>query len=79
MLLRATASGLALAVMIGFASRVHADVPTPEIIGPITSPGSAFVGGTTSFDLTEVGYEQAEYFIAGTASAYVNTPYPIVP
>lgn len=70
---RHTAAAFVLAAVIGFATAVHADVPSPEITGPITSPGSAFVGGTTSFDLEEVGYEQAEYFIAGTASAYVNT------
>ena len=73
MLRRSTASALALAALIGFAGRVHAQVPSPEITGPITSPGSAFLGGTTSIDLGEVGYEQAEYFVAGAASAYVNT------
>ena len=26
----------------------------------------------TAFDLTEVGYSQAEYFISGTATAYTN-------
>jgi hypothetical protein len=51
----------------------NAQVPSPTIEGPISSPGSAFVGGTTRFDLAEVGYEQAEYFLSGTASAYVNT------
>src|SRR5262245_39066118 len=73
MLLRATAAAIALAVMIGLAGRVRADVPSPEITGPITSPGSAFLGGTTNFDPAEVGYEQHEYFMAGTANAYVNT------
>jgi hypothetical protein len=73
MLHRSSASALALIAAIGVAVRVHAEVPSPTIEGPITSPGSAFVGGTTSFDLAQVGYEQAEYFIAGTASAYVNT------
>ena len=28
--------------------------------------------GTTSFDLSSVGYEQSEYFLSGTASAYTS-------
>jgi hypothetical protein len=55
------------------AASASAQVPSPTVEGPITSPGSAFVGGTTAFDLADVGYEQAEYFISGTANAYVNT------
>ncbi|HWP66820.1 MAG TPA: alpha/beta hydrolase domain-containing protein [Candidatus Limnocylindria bacterium] len=69
--LRAVAALAALAVTL--AVHAGAQVPSPTIEGPITSAGSAFVGGTTAFDLAEVGYEQAEYFISGTASAYVNT------
>ena len=63
---------IALAVMTGFAGIAAAQVASPTIEGPITSPGGAFIASTT-FDLASVGYEQAEYFISGTATAYTNT------
>ena len=49
------------------------NVPTPSAIeGPITSGmGAPFVAGTT-FDLAEVGYQQTEYFLTGTARAFRN-------
>jgi hypothetical protein len=62
------AAALALAVMTGVA---NAQVPSPTI-EEVPSPSGAFVAATT-FDLGSVGYEQAEYFISGTASAYTNT------
>lgn len=46
-------------------------VSTPTIEGPITTGDGPFVSGT-AFDLADVGYEQAEYFISGTARSYVN-------
>jgi hypothetical protein len=58
--------------MIGSTVIAGAQVASPTIEGPITGPGTAFVAATT-FDLAQVGYEQAEYFVSGTASAYVNT------
>jgi hypothetical protein len=63
---------LALALVTGFAGIAAAQASSPTIQGPITSPGGAFIASTT-FDLASVGYEQAEYFISGTASAYTNT------
>jgi hypothetical protein len=49
-----------------------AAAPVPTIEGPVTGgAGQPFVS-TTSFDLAKVGYEQAEYFISGTASAYTS-------
>ena len=66
------AVAVALAVMTGFAGIAAAQVSSPTIEGPITSPGGAFIASTT-FDLASVGYEQAEYFISGTANAYTNT------
>jgi hypothetical protein len=60
------------AVTVALAAGASATVPSPTVEGPITSPGSAFIASTT-FDLAQVGYEQAEYFISGTASAYTNT------
>lgn len=48
------------------------NVPNPTVEGPITTgAGVPFIAGT-SFDLSQVGYTQAEYFVAGTAAAYVN-------
>ena len=43
----------------------------PTVEGPITGPGN-FLIQSTSFDLSTVGYAEAEYFVAGTASAYAN-------
>ena len=41
-----------------------AEVPSPTLEGPVTGGGKPFIASTT-FDLTQVGYEQAEYFISG--------------
>src|SRR5262249_46404409 len=48
----------------------RAQVPSPTIEGPIASPAGAFIGSAGMVDLSQVGYEQQEYFISGTASAY---------
>jgi hypothetical protein len=47
-------------------------VPTPSVEGPITSGNGKIVVQSTSFDLAKVGYEQAEYFISGTAHSYMS-------
>ena len=52
-------------------ARAGAQVPSPTVEGPITSPGGAFLPATT-IDLASVGYREEEYFMSGTASAYVN-------
>jgi hypothetical protein len=45
---------------------------SPLLEGPVTGgTGRPFVAATT-FDLALVGYSQAEYFISGSATAYVN-------
>jgi hypothetical protein len=47
-------------------------VPSPDIEGPVTGgSGAPFIASTT-FDLAQVGYSEAEYFISGTATAYTN-------
>ena len=47
-------------------------VPNPTIEGPVTGGrGSPFVQ-STNFALADVGYEQAEFFLSGTARAYTN-------
>ena len=66
---------LALVMLVcvaAWSAAARAQAPTPTIEGPITGPGKVFLPSTT-FDLATVGYEQAEYFISGTASAYTNT------
>jgi hypothetical protein len=47
-------------------------VASPRIEGPVTGGnGTPFIASTT-FDLAQVGYSEAEYFISGTATAYTN-------
>lgn len=62
---------LALVALLLVAGAASAQVPTPTV-EEVPSPAGAFVAAT-SFDLASVGYEQAEYFISGTATAYTNT------
>jgi len=48
------------------------NVATPEIEGPISGGmGRPFIASTT-LDLAQVGYSEAEYFISGSAAAYTN-------
>jgi hypothetical protein len=47
-------------------------VPTPTVEGPITTGNGNIVVQSSSFDLASVGYEQAEYFISGTARSYTS-------
>lgn len=44
----------------------------PTLEGPITGPGSPFVAGTLGLDLADLGYEESEYFVSGTAVSYTN-------
>lgn len=46
-------------------------VPSPTIEGPITGGEGTPVISSTTFDLSEVGYTQEEFFISGTANAYL--------
>ncbi len=51
---------------------VKASVPSPTIEGPITpSSGISFLGSTL-FSPAEVGYEQSEYLLSGTATSYTS-------
>jgi hypothetical protein len=51
---------------------VPASVPKATVTGPVSGGSGIDLEGTTSFDLSSVGYEQSEYFLAGTASAYTS-------
>jgi Alpha/beta hydrolase domain len=55
------------------ASRVaNESVPAPSVQGPIEpSTGISFLGSTL-FSPSEVGYEQSEFFLSGTATAYTS-------
>ncbi|MFI5397050.1 MAG: alpha/beta hydrolase domain-containing protein [Candidatus Binatia bacterium] len=47
-------------------------VSSPAVEGPVTGGnGTPFIASTT-FDLAAVGYSEAEYFIAGAATAYTD-------
>ncbi len=59
-------------LLVALGVSAHADIPAATLEGPVTGgSGSPFLA-TTSFDLATVGYVQEEFFLAGTASAYVN-------
>lgn len=51
---------------------VLASVPHATVTGPVTGGQGINLIGTTSFNLGTVGYEQNEYFLSGTATAYTS-------
>ena len=53
----------------GATTVAHARQTKATISGPVTTGAGPSVS-TTTFDLGSVGYQQAEYFISGTANAY---------
>jgi hypothetical protein len=53
-----------------------ATVPTPTIIGPITSPGGAFITPPSSLNLADFGWIEQEFFVEGTARAH-SAPVPL--
>lgn len=66
----AAAVNRAAAAVNRAAAAVNRSVPVPKIEGPITPSGGISFIGSTVFPLSEVGYEQSEYFLSGTATAY---------
>ncbi len=52
-------------------SNSSAITPNPVVEGPIA--GTPTLLGTTTFNLADVGYEQSEYFLSGSARSYTNT------
>jgi hypothetical protein len=65
---RHVATALLLSVLARAAS---AAVPVPTVTGPITGPGTPFVA-STFFDVTQLGYVEEEFFLAGTATAFTS-------
>jgi Alpha/beta hydrolase domain len=50
----------------------RATVPTPTVDGPILPTSGISYLGSTTFDPSAVGYEESEFFLSGTATAYKN-------
>ena len=64
--------GLA-AIVVACGSAAPPQLPDdPSVEGPTTGVGGPFVAGTLGINLADVGYEQVEYFISGTAASYTN-------
>ena len=59
-----------LACLALLAASSGATVPTPTVTGPITSPGGAFITPPSGLDLSQFGYVEEEFFVAGTARAH---------
>jgi hypothetical protein len=74
----------ALMLSVGAGAAAQADEASPTVTGPVTGgngvpivfsgqPADRLVGRET-FDLASVGYEQTEFFLSGTASAFAPVP-----
>lgn len=71
--------GLALCVLLwgspaadAGATGAPSSVPVPTVEGPILpTSGISFVGSTL-FPLSQVGYEESEFFLSGTATAFTS-------
>jgi Alpha/beta hydrolase domain len=74
----------ALMLSVGVTAAAHADEASPTVTGPVTGgngvpivfsgqPADRLVGRET-FDLASVGYEQTEFFLSVTASAFAPVP-----
>lgn len=78
--LAASLSGLVAAAFVPAAgpaaaavtSEGNASVPSPTVQGPILPTSGISFLGSTLFPLSQVGYEESEYFISGTATAYTS-------
>lgn len=68
----AVASASAL-LPTGIASAAGAaTAANPTVTGPVTGGNGATTMYSTNFDLAQIGYEQSEYFLSGTASSYAS-------
>jgi hypothetical protein len=71
---------LALATILVVVIAVSAGLASASVSGPVTGGAGAILppnlGG---FDLGQVGYQQSEYFLSGTASAYAPNPLAALP
>jgi hypothetical protein len=76
-MLRSSSQALVAALLLALAAGsllarpAAAQAPSPTVEGPVSGGlGEPFIA-STSFDLAELGYRQAEFFISGTARSYV--------
>ena len=62
-----------LALLVAATATVaSAQVPNPTVEGPVTGGKGSPAILSTTFDLSQVGYAESEYFISGTATAYTS-------
>jgi hypothetical protein len=64
-----------VALLLGICGSVAtASASRPVVSGPVTGGGGAILpANLNGFDLAQVGYEQSEFFLQGTATAYTPT------
>ncbi|KPI22645.1 hypothetical protein OK074_7183 [Actinobacteria bacterium OK074] len=66
--------GTTAATGVGHADNAAPDSPSsaasPQVTGPITGGNGTVQLQGTAFDLDQVGYQQSEYFLSGTADSY---------
>jgi hypothetical protein len=85
-LLRCAVSALTICAVMapaGVSTAAHADAASPMVSGPVTGGGGVplvsssqpadALNGVPVFDLASVGYTQQEFFVEGTANAYLPT------
>jgi hypothetical protein len=64
------------ALVVGLSAGIASAAPT--VSGPITGGSGAIQPpNLNTFDLAQVGYEQSEWLVSGTASAYLPSPPPL--
>jgi hypothetical protein len=68
-----TIATIAVVVLGLSASLAGASAASPNVSGPVTGGAGAILpANLQGFDLGQFGYQSAEYFISGTASAYTS-------
>ena len=68
----------ALGLSVGAAAAATSSVADPSVSGPVTGgSGDIQPPNVASLDLDQVGYQQSEYFLSGTATAYAPGPEPL--
>jgi hypothetical protein len=71
-------AGIALLAVVLSVGGAAASAASPTVSGPVTGGSGAIQPpNLNTFDLAQVGYQQSEYFLQGTASAYTPSPGPL--
>ncbi len=77
LLTTAIAAAVTLAALVVPAPAGAATTPAPTVTGPVTGGKGTPSLSATSFALSDVGYVESEYFVAGNATSYTaSTPLP---